>query len=161
MTLDATVNPDFGQVEVDPAVVNLSVFETFYEEKRPFFIEGSQAFDNFGRNGATCYRGFNRTNPSLFYSRRIGRTPQGAAAGEYVDRPTADDDHRRRESDRQDEPGLDRQLHRRRHRERVRRHVHPRRAGQDRGGAVLQLPGGPRAPGRGPARRASACSRRP
>ena len=89
MTLDATVNPDFGQVEVDPAVVNLSVFETYYEEKRPFFIEGSQAFDRFGRNGATSYSGFNRTNPTLFYSRRIGRTPQGAAAGEYVDRPTA------------------------------------------------------------------------
>ena len=89
MTLDATVNPDFGQVEVDPAVVNLSVFETFYEEKRPFFIEGSQAFDNFGSNGATSHFGFNRTNPSLFYSRRIGRTPQGAAGGEYVDRPTA------------------------------------------------------------------------
>ncbi len=89
MTMDATVNPDFGQVEVDPAVVNLSVFETFYEEKRPFFIEGSQAFDNFGRNGASGYLGFNRTNPSLFYSRRIGRTPQGAAAGEYVDRPSA------------------------------------------------------------------------
>jgi hypothetical protein len=89
MTLDATVNPDFGQVEVDPAVVNLSVFETFYEEKRPFFIEGSQAFDNFGRNGASGYLGFNRTNPSLFYSRRIGRTPQGAAAGEYVDMPAS------------------------------------------------------------------------
>jgi len=89
MTLDATLNPDFGQVEVDPAVVNLTVFETFYEERRPFFIEGSQAFDNFGRNGASGYMGFNRTNPSLFYSRRIGRTPQGAAAGEYVDRPSA------------------------------------------------------------------------
>jgi hypothetical protein len=89
MTLDATVNPDFGQVEVDPAVVNLTVFETFYEERRPFFIEGSQAFDRFGRNGASGYMGFNRTNPSLFYSRRIGRTPQGAAAGEYVDRPTS------------------------------------------------------------------------
>ncbi len=89
MTLDATVNPDFGQVEVDPAVVNLTVFETFYEERRPFFIEGSQAFDRFGRNGASGYLGFNRSNPSLFYSRRIGRTPQGAAAGEYVDRPTS------------------------------------------------------------------------
>ena len=89
MTLDATVNPDFGQVEVDPAVVNLTVFETFYEERRPFFIEGSQAFDGFGRNGASGYMGFNRTNPTLFYSRRIGRTPQGAAAGEYVDRPTS------------------------------------------------------------------------
>ena len=89
MTLDATVNPDFGQVEVDPAVVNLTVFETFYEERRPFFIEGSQAFDRFGRNGASGYMGFNRTNPTLFYSRRVGRTPQGAAAGEYVDRPTS------------------------------------------------------------------------
>jgi len=89
MTMDATVNPDFGQVEVDPAVVNLTVFETFFEEKRPFFIEGSQAFDSFGRNGASGYMGFNRSNPRLFYSRRIGRSPQGAAAGEYVDRPSA------------------------------------------------------------------------
>ena len=89
MTLDATVNPDFGQVEVDPAVVNLTVFETFYEERRPFFIEGSQAFDGFGRNGASGYMGFNRTNPTLFYSRRVGRTPQGAAAGEYVDWPAS------------------------------------------------------------------------
>jgi len=89
MTMDATVNPDFGQVEVDPAVVNLTVFETFFEEKRPFFIEGSQAFDTFGRNGASGHMGFNRTNPSLFYSRRIGRTPQGVAVGEYVDRPSS------------------------------------------------------------------------
>jgi hypothetical protein len=89
MTMDATVNPDFGQVEVDPAVVNLTAFETFYDEKRPFFIEGSQAFNRFGRNGASGYMGFNRTNPTLFYSRRIGREPQGAAAGEYVDRPSA------------------------------------------------------------------------
>jgi len=89
MTLDATVNPDFGQVEVDPAVVNLSVFETFFEEKRPFFIEGAEAFSRFGRNGASSSFGFNRTNPSLFYSRRIGRTPQGAAPGEYVDRPAS------------------------------------------------------------------------
>jgi len=89
MTMDATVNPDFGQVEVDPAVVNLTAFETFYEERRPFFIEGSQAFSRFGRNGATGFMGFNRTNPTIFYSRRIGRTPQGPAAGEYVDRPSA------------------------------------------------------------------------
>jgi hypothetical protein len=87
MTLDATVNPDFGQVEVDPAVVNLTAFETFYEEKRPFFIEGSQAFSKFGRNGSNGFMGFNRTNPTLFYSRRIGRSPQGRAPGEYVDRP--------------------------------------------------------------------------
>jgi hypothetical protein len=89
MTLDATVNPDFGQVEVDPAVVNLTAFETFYEEKRPFFIEGSQAFSRFGRNGASGFMGFNRTNPTLFYSRRIGRAPQGAAPGRYVDTPSA------------------------------------------------------------------------
>jgi hypothetical protein len=89
MTMDATVNPDFGQVEVDPAVVNLSAFETFFEEKRPFFIEGSQAFNGFGRNGASGYMGFNRTNPTLFYSRRIGRTPQGFAAGDYADVPSS------------------------------------------------------------------------
>jgi hypothetical protein len=89
MTMDATVNPDFGQVEVDPAVVNLTVFETFFEEKRPFFIEGAEAFNRFGRNGASGYMGFNRTNPTLFYSRRIGRSPQGGAAGEYVDRPAS------------------------------------------------------------------------
>jgi hypothetical protein len=89
MTMDAAVNPDFGQVEVDPAVVNLTAFETFFEEKRPFFIEGSQAFDNFGRNGASGHMGFNRTNPTLFYSRRIGRTPQGGAIGEYVGRPSS------------------------------------------------------------------------
>ena len=89
MTVDATVNPDFGQVEVDPAVVNLSVFETFFDEKRPFFIEGSQAFSRFGRNGASSYMGFNRSNPTLFYSRRIGRSPQGSASGDFVDRPSA------------------------------------------------------------------------
>ena len=44
LTLDATVNPDFGQVEADPAVLNLSAFETFYREKRPFFIEGTGIF---------------------------------------------------------------------------------------------------------------------
>ena len=90
MTLDATVNPDFGQVEVDPAVVNLSASSRRSTRSGGrSSSKGSQAFDNFGRNGATSYSGFNRTNPSLFYSRRIGRTPQGAAAGEYVDRPTA------------------------------------------------------------------------
>jgi len=89
LTLDATVNPDFGQVEVDPAVVNLTAFETFYEEKRPFFTEGSNIFGNFGRSGANGYSGFNRADPTLFYSRRIGRSPQGSADGDFVDRPTA------------------------------------------------------------------------
>jgi hypothetical protein len=89
LTLDATINPDFGQVEVDPAVVNLTEFETFFEEKRPFFIEGAQIFSNFGRNGANNFWGFNRSEPVLFYSRRIGRSPQGSADGDFVDRPTA------------------------------------------------------------------------
>jgi len=75
LTLDGTINPDFGQVEVDPAVVNLSDVETFYQEKRPFFIEGSSIF-NFGQGGARNYWGFNWGNPDFFYSRRIGRTPQ-------------------------------------------------------------------------------------
>ena len=75
LTLNATVNPDFGQVEVDPAVVNLSDVETFYSEKRPFFIEGSSIFD-FGYGGATDYWGFNWSNPDFLYSRRIGRSTQ-------------------------------------------------------------------------------------
>jgi uncharacterized protein DUF5916/cellulose/xylan binding protein with CBM9 domain len=76
LTLDATVNPDFGQVEVDPAVVNLSDQETFYPEKRPFFVEGSSIFD-FGQGGSNNFWGFNWGNPSFFYSRRIGRPPEG------------------------------------------------------------------------------------
>jgi hypothetical protein len=88
LTVDATVNPDFGQVEVDPAVVNLSAFETFFQEKRPFFIEGSQTFGNFARNGANNNWGFNRSTPDFTYFRRIGRAPQGPANGEFVDRPT-------------------------------------------------------------------------
>jgi hypothetical protein len=74
LTLDATINPDFGQVEVDPAVVNLSAFETFFQEKRPFFIEGS---GTFGFGGFNCYFCSNVSSLSLFYSRRIGRRPQG------------------------------------------------------------------------------------
>ncbi len=69
LTLDATVNPDFGQVEADPAVLNLSAFETFYQEKRPFFIEGSGIF----RFDLRCQ---NNNCSGLFYSRRIGRAPQ-------------------------------------------------------------------------------------
>ena len=88
LTLDATVNPDFGQVEVDPAVVNLSDVETFFSEKRPFFVEGASIFDNFGRGGGRSYWGFNWYSPNLFYSRRIGRTPQGSVPeAEYADVP--------------------------------------------------------------------------
>jgi hypothetical protein len=90
LTLDATFNPDFGQVEVDPAVVNLSALETFYEEKRPFFIEGSGVF-GFGR--FNCYFCSNVSGLSAFYSRRIGRAPTGAdlaySAGRYADVPDA------------------------------------------------------------------------
>jgi hypothetical protein len=89
MTLDATFNPDFGQVEVDPAVVNLTQFEVFFEERRPFFTEGAQVFGNFGRSGASAYVGFFRPEPTLFYSRRIGRAPQGHAQGIYVDQPAS------------------------------------------------------------------------
>jgi hypothetical protein len=89
LSLDGTINPDFGQVEVDPAVVNLTAFETFFEEKRPFFIEGANIFSNFGRTGANDFWGFNRSEPMIFYSRRIGRSPQGSSDGEFVDRPSA------------------------------------------------------------------------
>jgi hypothetical protein len=73
LTLDATVNPDFGQVEVDPAVVNLSDFETTFEEKRPFFVANSSAF-SFG--GLSCFFCSNVSSLNVFYSRRIGRAPQ-------------------------------------------------------------------------------------
>jgi len=89
LALDGTINPDFGQVEVDPAVVNLTAFETFFEEKRPFFIEGANIFSNFGQTGANNFWGFNRSEPIIFYSRRIGRAPQGSANGDFVDAPTA------------------------------------------------------------------------
>jgi hypothetical protein len=78
LTLDATVNPDFGQVEVDPAVVNLGDVETYFNEKRPFFIEGATIF-NFGQGGSRSNWGFNWSNPTFFYTRRIGRAPQGSA----------------------------------------------------------------------------------
>lgn len=77
LTLNATVNPDFGQVEVDPAVINLSDVETYFPEKRPFFIEGASNFTNFGRGGANSNWGFNWGNPEFFYSRRVGRAPAG------------------------------------------------------------------------------------
>lgn len=87
LTLNATVNPDFGQVEVDPAVVNLSDVETFFPEKRPFFIEGSNIF-NFGQGGANNYWGFNWSDPKAFYSRRIGRPPQGSLPdADFVSEP--------------------------------------------------------------------------
>jgi hypothetical protein len=84
LTLTGTVNPDFGQVEADPAVVNLGGFETFFAERRPFFVEGSGTF----RFDVDCNDG---SCTGLFYSRRIGRTPQRsveAPAGGFVDQPS-------------------------------------------------------------------------
>ncbi|MGD9546487.1 MAG: DUF5916 domain-containing protein [Candidatus Krumholzibacteriia bacterium] len=75
LTMNATVNPDFGQVEVDPAVVNLSAYETFFEEKRPFFVEDANIF-RFGEEGTSSNWNFNWMSPLLFYSRRVGRYPQ-------------------------------------------------------------------------------------
>jgi len=78
LTLTATMNPDFGQVEADPAVVNLTAFEVFFQERRPFFLENADGF-SFGTT-----RTLNDNDPPrFFYSRRIGRAPQR--------RPTGDD----------------------------------------------------------------------
>ena len=85
MTMDLTINPDFGQVEADPSVVNLSAYETFFTEKRPFFIEGNN-ITNFGLGIGDGGIG----NDNLFYSRRIGRRPQGypeMQEGWYADVP--------------------------------------------------------------------------
>ena len=89
LTLNATLNPDFGQVEVDPAVVNLSDFETYFPERRPFFVEGSNTF-RFGGEGTNNNWGFNWMDPIPFYSRRVGRAPQlGMESHDYADSPTA------------------------------------------------------------------------
>jgi hypothetical protein len=73
LTLDGAVNPDFGQVEADPAIVNLSAFEVFFDEKRPFFLEGNQLL----RGGGASY----------YYSRRIGAPPGADLSGDYIDLP--------------------------------------------------------------------------
>ncbi|MBQ02380.1 MAG: hypothetical protein CL477_17055 [Acidobacteria bacterium] len=73
LTLDVAFNPDFGQIEADPAEVNLTVFETIFSERRPFFLEGN--------NVLTAGTG------NYYYSRRIGARPGGFASGDYVDRP--------------------------------------------------------------------------
>ena len=73
LTLDATFNPDFGQVEADPAEVNLTDFATRFQERRPFFSEGSGLLT--------------LNHPNVFYSRRIGAPPLGNADGDFVDFP--------------------------------------------------------------------------
>ncbi len=80
-TLDATINPDFGQVEADPAIINLTAFEQFFEERRPFFVEDAKIFD------FTLSGGRNR----LYYSRRLGRAPRGGppSGTQFTDVPLA------------------------------------------------------------------------
>ncbi|MEP6573334.1 MAG: DUF5916 domain-containing protein [Gemmatimonadota bacterium] len=73
LLLNATVNPDFGQVEADPSVLNLGAFETFFNERRPFFVEGKGLF-SFNVNCVVVVDC--GTGEGLFYSRRIGRSPQ-------------------------------------------------------------------------------------
>ena len=85
LTLTGTINPDFGQVEVDPAVVNLTEFETFYPEKRPFFTEGLDIF-RFGDSPARSHFNF-FFSPQVFYSRRIGRAPQGTIDAPFTAGP--------------------------------------------------------------------------
>jgi hypothetical protein len=81
VTLNGTVNPDFGQVEADPALINLTAFETRLDERRPFFVEGADIF----RFGSSFNRG-----TQLLYSRRVGRAPQGDGpdSAAYVDAPS-------------------------------------------------------------------------
>ncbi|MCX2761408.1 DUF5916 domain-containing protein [Aquimarina muelleri] len=89
LTLDLTVNPDFGQVEADPAAIALDGFQVFFREQRPFFVENKNIFDYQFANGFD----------NLFYSRRIGRSPQGSVGenpindsssvnDEYIDTPS-------------------------------------------------------------------------
>jgi len=85
-TLDFTINPDFGQVEADPSEVNLTAFETYFQEKRPFFIENRNITDFRVSQGGPFWRN------NLFYSRRIGRAPgyypdADSDLGEYSDMP--------------------------------------------------------------------------
>ncbi|MDA3954182.1 MAG: DUF5916 domain-containing protein [Bacteroidales bacterium] len=87
-TLDFTINPDFGQVEADPSEVNLSAFESYFAEKRPFFIEGRNITNFQLSNGGNSF-----ALDNLFYSRRIGRAPQyypdvDSDNDEYADIPS-------------------------------------------------------------------------
>lgn len=86
-TLDFTVNPDFGQVEADPSEVNLTAFESYFSERRPFFVEGSNIFQFTPTQTIVIH---NMYADNLFYSRRIGRYPHGypsVGANEYVKMP--------------------------------------------------------------------------
>ncbi|MDT0605707.1 DUF5916 domain-containing protein [Croceitalea rosinachiae] len=87
LTLDLTVNPDFGQVEADPSAIALDGFQIFFREQRPFFVENKNIFD-FNVSQSEAGNTFGSDN--VFYSRRIGRSPQGfpdTEDGEFVDIP--------------------------------------------------------------------------
>lgn len=87
LTMDLTINPDFGQVEADPSAIALDGFQIFFEEQRPFFVENKNIFD-YSVSSSQAGNTFGSDN--LFYSRRIGRSPQGypdAMDNEYVDQP--------------------------------------------------------------------------
>ncbi len=87
LTLDLTVNPDFGQVEADPSSISLDGFEIFFDEQRPFFVENKNIFD-YQVSQSQAGNTFGSDN--LFFSRRIGRSPQGYPEindGEFVDQP--------------------------------------------------------------------------
>ncbi|USD23940.1 DUF5916 domain-containing protein [Flagellimonas marinaquae] len=87
LTLDLTVNPDFGQVDADPSAIALDGFQIFFQERRPFFVENKNIFD-FRVSQSQAGNTFGSDN--IFYSRRIGRSPQGypdTSDGEFVDQP--------------------------------------------------------------------------
>ncbi|HEX2975545.1 MAG TPA: DUF5916 domain-containing protein, partial [Bacteroidales bacterium] len=89
ITLDFTINPDFGQVEADPSEVNLTAFESYFSERRPFFVEGKGIFQFEPNNTIVPH---NMYSDNLFYSRRIGRYPHyypALGSGEYVKMPDA------------------------------------------------------------------------
>ena len=111
LTLEATINPDFGQIEADPAEVNLTVFETIFSERRPFFIEGNNVLEA----GTSNY----------YYSRRIGARPTGPAVGRLRRLSGHDHDPRRGEADGPAEVGHVARLSRRAHRRRVRARHQP------------------------------------
>ena len=87
LTLDLTVHPDFGQVDADPSAIALDGFQIFFQERRPFFVENKNIFD-FSISQSEAGNTFGSDN--IFYSRRIGRSPQGYPStddGEFVDQP--------------------------------------------------------------------------
>ena len=108
LTVDATVNPDFGQVEVDPAVVNLTAFETFFPEKRAFFLEGAQIFNSFGQGGSNSFWGFNASDPIDLLFAAYRPFAAGRPRRHRFHRSAGlDDDHRCCQADRKDEHRLE------------------------------------------------------